>query len=209
MVDLLGVMAVGASADPDDSTRSHAAGGTGSGNGPAPDHATDDLMAVMDLHAALAEAGPAIDGMTRADKLLFSWLSGGPDSMDADDLPSPPDHDHDKDLPVAETCLVDAALGAGDEIFSVQDLFEDGASLPTVIDDYDQTADALFVVYDSTTHPDPVLSIDATETGAGDALIRIDGQPLAIVTGAAATLQLGHLSLVPDTMLSDALAARA
>ncbi|MBL3573003.1 hypothetical protein JMK10_15020 [Rhodovulum sulfidophilum] len=209
MVDLLGVMAVGASADPDDSTRSHAADGTRAGDGPAPDRSTEDLMAVMDLHAALTEAGPAIDGMSRADELLFSWLSGGPDRMDADDLPFPADHVHDKDLPVAETCLADAALGAGDEIFSVQDLFEDGASLPTVIDDYDQTADALFVVYDSTTHPAPVLSIDATETGAGDALIRIDGQPLAIVTGAAATLRLGHLSLVPDTMLSDALAARA
>ncbi|WP_237401298.1 hypothetical protein, partial [Rhodovulum sulfidophilum] len=78
MVDLLGVMAVGASADPDDSTRSHA-DGTRAGDGPAPDRATDDLMAVLDLHAALAEAGPAIDGMSRADELLFSWLSGGPD----------------------------------------------------------------------------------------------------------------------------------
>ncbi|WP_414898585.1 hypothetical protein [Rhodovulum sp. YEN HP10] len=213
MVSLLGVMAVGA----DRGAGALPHGEDGAGDRAGPDRATDALIAVMDLHAALGEPAPEIDGMSRADELLFSWLSGGPD---IDDLPPLPDHagdllagddGHDpaRAGPTAGPRLAEALPGAGTGLFSVQDLFEDGTPLPTVIDDYDQSTDALFVVYDSAAHPAPVLSIDATEVGDGDALIRIDGQPLAIVIGAGDTLRLGHLSLVPDTMLAEVLAAGA
>ncbi|TDX30582.1 hypothetical protein [Rhodovulum visakhapatnamense] len=204
----------------------------------ARDPAPDSLIALQDLDAALlgapqdtAPAGGTED-LSRPDELLFSWLSGDADSEDADDA-----HFSDADLSpqdgedllaeldraasaemaaaaapdgvLDDRLLADDGLADGEDGFSIGDLFDDGEALPTLIEDYDQTADALFVVYDSAAHPDPVLSIGAADSGAEDALISIDGMPLAIVAGAAATLRPSHLSLVPDTLLSDALAAGA
>ncbi|PTW51548.1 hypothetical protein [Rhodovulum kholense] len=204
----------------------------------ARDLAPDSLIALQDLDDAVqglpqdtASAGGTED-LSRPDELLFSWLSGDADSEDSSDsdfsdanlspqqgedllaeLDRPAGTGMDdaaaSDDVLDDMLLADDDLADGEDGFSIEDLFDDGEALPTLIEDYDQTADALFVVYDSAAHPDPVLSIGASDSGAEDALISIDGMPLAIVAGAAATLRLGHLSLVPDTLLSDALAAGA
>ncbi|TCM86998.1 hypothetical protein [Rhodovulum steppense] len=79
---------------------------------------------------------------------------------------------------------------------------------PTLIDDYDELEDALFVVYDAETHPDPVLSVGPSDTGAEDATILLDGMPLAVVSGGAG-LDLSMVSLVPTAQFPAALAAGA
>jgi len=82
----------------------------------------------------------------------------------------------------------------------------DGA--PTLIDEYDETEDALFVVYDASAHPDPVLSVAPSDTGEDDAMLLLDGMPLAVVSGGAG-LDLGMVNLVPEAQFPQALAAGA
>ncbi|GAA0305436.1 hypothetical protein [Rhodovulum strictum] len=77
---------------------------------------------------------------------------------------------------------------------------------PTLIDEYDEAEDALFVVYDAEAHPDPVLSVGPADTSAADATILLDGMPLAIVSGGAG-LDLSMVSLVPESQFPMALAA--
>ncbi|TCO73319.1 hypothetical protein [Rhodovulum euryhalinum] len=82
----------------------------------------------------------------------------------------------------------------------------DGA--PTLIDEYDEAEDALFVVYDAAAHPAPVLSVGPSETGEDDAMLLLDGMPLAIVSGGAG-LDPSMVELVPEAQFPAALAAGA
>lgn len=79
---------------------------------------------------------------------------------------------------------------------------------PTLIDEYDETEDALFVVYDALAHPHPVLSVGPSDTGEDDAMLMLDGLPLAVVSGGAG-LDLGMVNLVPEAQFPQALAAGA
>ncbi|SIO47917.1 hypothetical protein SAMN05444722_2473 [Rhodovulum sp. ES.010] len=77
---------------------------------------------------------------------------------------------------------------------------------PTVIDEFDEAEDALFVVYDATAHPAPVLTVEASDTGDEDAMLMLDGMPLAVVGGGAG-LDPDAVRLVPEGQLPEALAA--
>ncbi|TCP39766.1 hypothetical protein [Rhodovulum marinum] len=106
--------------------------------------------------------------------------------------------------------LADGALGeTADPVGATLDdwlAMTDGA--PTLIDEYDETEDALFVVYDAQAHPDPVLSVGPSDTGEDDAMLLLDGMPLAVVSGGAG-LDLDMVSLVPEAQFPMALAAGA
>lgn len=79
---------------------------------------------------------------------------------------------------------------------------------PSVIDEYDEAEDALFVVYDAAAHPDPVLGVEASENDGSDAVLTLDGMPLAVVSGGAG-LDLTNVQLVPEGDFPMALAAGA
>ncbi|MBM3614260.1 MAG: calcium-binding protein [Alphaproteobacteria bacterium] len=79
-------------------------------------------------------------------------------------------------------------LGAGDcghggegiDTFTLQD-FGPGAALAQITD-FNPAEDDLVVIYDSTLHPDPQLSLQET---AGNKLLLLDGVPLASLTAGA------------------------
>ncbi|HDR27545.1 hypothetical protein [Rhodovulum sp.] len=114
---------------------------------------------------------------------------------------------------LADEAACDAvAEGAHDTAESVGSSLDDWLAMtsgaPTLIDTYDEAEDALFVVYDAEAHPDPVLSVGPSDTGAEDATILLDGMPLAVVSGGAG-LDLSMVSLVPAAQFPAALAAGA
>ncbi|OYU16895.1 MAG: type I secretion protein, partial [Rhodobacteraceae bacterium PARR1] len=76
-----------------------------------------------------------------------------------------------------------ATGGAGADRFDIQ-----GGG---TIADYDPAEDRLVVVYDPTLHPDPQVTV--SDDGA-DALVYLDGQELARISGAAG-LQAGMVGL--------------
>ncbi|ARE40840.1 hypothetical protein RGUI_2699 [Rhodovulum sp. P5] len=90
--------------------------------------------------------------------------------------------------------------------FSLDDLFDRDTRWPALVDTYDEQEDALFIVYDSKTHPDPVLSKRPSQTGTTDAMLMLDGMPLAVVSGGAG-MNLAKVNLVPDTLFPEYLSA--
>jgi hypothetical protein len=50
--------------------------------------------------------------------------------------------------------------------------------------DFDAAADSLFVVYDAAAHPAPVVTL-AAGTGPQDAVLMLDGKPVAHIAGGA------------------------
>ena len=74
-----------------------------------------------------------------------------------------------------------ATGGAGNDDFVLQDWLN--AASVIHIADYDPDADRLVIVYDQAVHPDPVLTVEPNEGGAGQT-IYIDGAKVAVVNGA-------------------------
>ena len=70
--------------------------------------------------------------------------------------------------------------GEGTDTFTLQD-FGPGAALAQITD-FNPAEDDLVVIYDSTLHPDPQLSLQET---AGNTLLLLDGVPLASLTAGA------------------------
>ncbi|MFN4156899.1 MAG: calcium-binding protein [Gemmobacter sp.] len=72
--------------------------------------------------------------------------------------------------------------GGGADIFALGDWIDNGRF--ATIADFDASEDEILVVYDSTAHPDPTLTIEVAE-GSRDATVLLDGAPLALVVNGA------------------------
>lgn len=79
--------------------------------------------------------------------------------------------------------------GAGADSFTLQD-FGPGAPLMQITD-FDPAEDELVVLYDSTLHPEPALTL---QTGPSATLLLLDGVPLASLTNSA-TVDLAAIRL--------------
>jgi hypothetical protein len=135
---------------------------------------------------------------------LASWVDERPGDMPGPDLLGA----IDDDAFVSDTFVSGAGTSALAAGLGLENLFDRDDDGPDLIEAYDEREDALFVVYDAAAHPDPVLSIGPSETGDADAMLMLDGMPIAVVSGGA-SLSLDAVSLVPDTALGDLLAAGA
>jgi hypothetical protein len=159
--------------------------------------------------ASSAPAGETgIMGLLGKNELLGSdlenWVDGPLDDRPDPDLLGA----LDDDAFVSDMFVSDKGPSAPAAGFSLENLFDRDDDGPDLIEAYDEREDALFVVYDETAHPDPVLSIGPSETGDADAMLMLDGMPLAVVSGGA-SLSLDAVSLVAQSALGDLLAAGA
>jgi hypothetical protein len=84
--------------------------------------------------------------------------------------------------------------GEGADVFTIGDWIGEGEFAH--ITDYNSSEDEIVVVYDALAHPDPQIEL-ITEEGFPDAVVWLDGIPLAVITGGAG-LTVNALTLMPS-----------